>query len=73
MIEIFFRNIKQLLKIKSFIGTSRNAVETQIWTALSTMLLPCWLKHVVKYKSGLANLVVSLKLNIFTNIELNKC
>ncbi|WP_418855688.1 hypothetical protein [Prevotella sp.] len=41
MIEIFFRNIKQLLKIKSFIGTSRNTVETQIWTALSTMLLPC--------------------------------
>ena len=66
MIEIFFRNIKQLLKIKSFIGTSRNAVETQIWTALSTMLLPCWLKHVVKYKWGLANLVVSLRLNIFT-------
>lgn len=73
MIEIFFRNIKQLLKIKSFIGTSRNAVETQIWTALSTMLLPCWLKHVEKYKWGLANLVVSLRLNIFTNIELNKC
>lgn len=73
MIEIFFRHIKQLLKIKSFIGTSRNAVETQIWTALSTMLLPCWLKHVVKYKWWLANLVVSLRLNIFTNIELNKC
>ncbi len=54
MIEIFFRNIKQLLKIKSFIGTSRNAVETQIWTALSTMLLLCWLKHIAKYKWGLA-------------------
>ncbi len=39
MIEIFFRSIKQLLKIKSFIGTSRNAVEIQIWTALSTVLL----------------------------------
>lgn len=73
MIEIFFRNIKQLLKIKSFIGTSRNAVEAQIWTALPTMLLPYWLKHVVKYKWGLANLVVSLRLNIFTNIELYKC
>jgi transposase DDE domain len=52
MIEIFFRNIKQLLKINSFIGTSRNAVETQIWTALSTMLLLCWLKHIAKYKWG---------------------
>ena len=70
--EIFFRNIKQLLKIKSFIGTSRNAVETQIWTALSTMLLLCWLKHIAKYKWGLANLVVSLRLNTFTKIELEK-
>ena len=52
MIEIFFRNIKQLLKIKSFIGISRNTVETQIWTALSTMLLLCWLKHIAKYKWG---------------------
>ena len=72
MIEIFFRNIKQLLKIKNFIGTSRNAVETQIWTALSTMLLLCWLKHIAKYKWGLANLVVSLRLNTFTKIELEK-
>lgn len=72
MIEIFFRNIKQLLKINSFIGTSRNAVETQIRTALSTMLLLCWLKHIAKYKWGLANLVVSLRLNTFTKIELNK-
>ena len=66
MIDIFFRNIKQMLKIKSFIGTSRNAVETQILTALSTMLLLCWLKHIAKYKWGLANLVVSLRLNTFT-------
>lgn len=71
-IEIFFRNIKQLLKIKSFIGTSRNAVETQIWTALATMLLLCWLKHVAKYKWGLANLVVSFRLNTFTKTDLEK-
>ena len=71
-IEIFFRSIKQLLKIKSFIGTSRNAVETQIWTALATMLLLCWLKHVAKYKWALANLVVSLRLNTFTKIDLEK-
>lgn len=37
-IEIFFRNLKSLLRIKSFIGTSPNAVETQIWTAMTTML-----------------------------------
>ncbi|WP_260442447.1 transposase, partial [Tannerella forsythia] len=68
-IEIFFRNLKQLLRIKSFIGTSRNAVETQIWTALTTMLLLCWLKHTARYKWGLANLVVSLRLNTFTKMD----
>ena len=67
MIEIFFRDLKRLLKIKSFIGTSRNAVETQIWTALSTMLLLCWLKHTAKYKWGLANLVVSLTEHFYEN------
>jgi len=72
MIEIFFRNLKQLLRIKSFIGTSRNAVEIQIWTAMLTMLLLTWLKHRAKYKWGLANLVVSLRLNTFTKIDLEK-
>ena len=71
-IEIFFRSIKLLLKMKSFIGTSCNAVETQIWTALATMLLLCWLKYVAKYKWALANLVVSLRLNTFTKIDLEK-
>lgn len=71
-IEIFFRNLKQLLRIKSFIGTTRNAVETQIWTALTTMLLLCWLKRIARYKWALANLVVSLRLNTFTKIDLFK-
>ena len=71
-IEIFFRNLKQLLRIKSFIGTTRNAVETQIWTALTTMLLLAWLKRIAKYKWALANLVVSLRLNTFTKIDLFK-
>ena len=71
-IEIFFRNLKQLLRIKSFIGTSRNAVETQIWTAMITMLIFTWLKHIAHYKWALANLVVSLRLNTFTKIDLSK-
>ena len=71
-IEIFFRNLKQLLRIKSFIGTTRNAVEIQIWTALITMLILTWLKHIAKYKWAMANLVVSLRLNTFTKIDLNK-
>ncbi len=71
-IEIFFRNLKQLLRIKSFIGTSRNAVETQIWTAQATMLIFSWLKHMARHKWALANLVVSLRLNTFTKIDLVK-
>ena len=71
-IEIFFRSLKQILRIKSFIGTTRNAVETQIWTALITMLILTWLKHIAKYKWAMANLVVSLRLNTFTKIDLNK-
>lgn len=71
-IEIFFRNLKQLLRIKSFVGTSRNAVEIQIWTALTTMLMLTWLKHIARYKWALANLVVSLRLNTFTKIDLEK-
>ena len=71
-IEIFFRSLKQLLRIKSFIGTTRNAVEIQIWTALITMLILTWLKRIAKYKWAMANLVVSLRLNTFTKIDLSK-
>ncbi len=71
-IEIFFRNLKQLLRIKSFIGTSPNVVQTQIWTAMTTMLIFSWLKHIARYKWALANLVVSLRLNTFTKIDLFK-
>ena len=39
-VELFFKALKQNLKIKTFLGTSANAVKTQIWTALIAMLLP---------------------------------
>ena len=48
-IEIFFREIKQLLHIKSFIGTSQNAVMIQIWTAMITILILKYLKQLAKY------------------------
>lgn len=48
-IEMFFREIKQLLHIKSFIGTSENAVMIQIWTALITILVLKVLKAIAKY------------------------
>ena len=70
LIEIFFRNLKQRLSIKSFLGTSRNAVEVQIWTALITMLLMVYLKSIAKYPWCLSNLVSSLRTNTFTKIDL---
>lgn len=71
-IEIFFRDIKQLLHIKSFIGTSRNAVMIQIWTALITILILKYLKALAKYNWYLSNLVAFLRLNLFVKIELQK-
>ncbi len=56
-IEIFFREIKQLLHIKSFIGTSENAVMIQIWTALITILILKALKAMAKYGWYLSNIV----------------
>jgi len=71
-IEVFFRDIKQLLHIKTFIGTSKNAVMIQIWTALITILLLKWMKHVAKYNWYLSNLVAFIRLNVFVKIELQR-
>lgn len=69
-VEIFFREIKQLLHIKSFIGTSENAVLIQIWTALITILLLKYLKAKAKYGWHLSNLIAFIRLNLFVKIEL---
>jgi hypothetical protein len=69
-VEIFFRDIKQLLNIKSFIGTSHNAVMIQIWTALITILVLKALKAMAKYGWNLSNLVAFIRLNLFVKIEL---
>jgi hypothetical protein len=71
-IEIFFREIKQLLHIKSFIGTSENAVMIQIWTALITILILKVLKEVAKFAWQLSNLVAFIRLNLFVKIDLQK-
>jgi hypothetical protein len=71
-IEIFFRDIKQLLHIKSFIGTSKNAVLIQIWTALITILILKALKAMAKYNWHLSNLVAFIRLNLFVKINLQQ-
>jgi hypothetical protein len=69
-VEIFFREIKQLLHIKSFIGTSQNAVMIQIWTALITILILKVLKALAKFNWHLSNLVAFIRLNLFVKIDL---
>jgi hypothetical protein len=69
-IEIFFREVKQLLHIKSFIGTTENAVMIQIWTALITILILKALKAMAKYDWHLSNLVAFIRLNLFVKIDL---
>ena len=64
-IEIFFRFIKQNLKIKAFIGNSENAVLTQIYAALIVYLLLCYLKFMCNLSITLQNCIRILQLNLF--------
>jgi len=69
-IELFFKALKQNLKIKTFVGTSANAVKTQIWTALISMLLLRYLQLSSSFGWSLANLVALLRMNLFTHRDL---
>jgi hypothetical protein len=69
-IEIFFKTLKQNLKIKTFVGTSQNALFIQIWTALIAMLLIKYLQFKSKFGWSLSNLVAFLRWNLFTYREL---
>jgi len=69
-IELFFKALKQNLKIKTFVGTSANAVKTQIWTALMAMLILRFLQLRSKFNWSLSNLVALLRLNLFTHRDL---
>ena len=71
-VEIFFRDIKQQLHIKSFIGTSENAVMIQIWNALITILILKALKAQAKHPWYLSNLVAFIRLNLFVKVDLHK-
>ena len=64
-IETFFRWIKQNLRIKSFVGTSRNAVMTQIWIAMCVHLLLAYLKFVNKMAWTMSQILRLLQLNLF--------
>ena len=71
-VELFFKWIKQHLKVKSFVGTSVNAVRTQLWIALCAYLLVLFLK----FRSGLGQSILQIlrlvQLNLFERRDLNE-
>jgi len=69
-IELFFKAIKQSLRIKTFIGTSENAVQTQIWTALIAMLIVRYLQLRSTWNWGLSNLIAILRQQLFVYRDL---
>jgi IS4 transposase len=71
-IELFFKALKQNLKVKSFVGTTENALRIQIWTALIAMLLLKWMHYLSKAKWSFSNLASMLRLNLFTYRDLTQ-
>jgi hypothetical protein len=69
-IEVFFRHLKQNLRIKTFVGTSVNAVHIQIWTALIAMLVLKYLQLRASYGWSLSNLVALLRQQLFVYWDL---
>ena len=69
-IELFFKALKQSLKVKTFVGTSENAVQTQLWTALIAMLLVKYLQLKSTFGWSLSNLVALLRQQLFVYRDL---
>jgi len=69
-IELFFKSLKQLLRVKTFVGTSANALKTQIWTALIAMLMLRYLQLKSKYGWSLSNLVALVRQQLFVYRDL---
>ena len=69
-VELFFKWIKQNLKIKTFLGTSKNAVLTQIWTAMIYYLLLAYIKYQTKYKYSLLYLTRVIKECLFRGADI---
>lgn len=69
-IELFFKALKQSLKVKTFVGTSENAVQTQIWTALIAILMVKYLQLKSTFGWSLSNLVALLRQQLFVYRDL---
>ncbi len=71
-VELFFKWIKQHLRIKKFYGTSENAVKVQIWTAVSVYVLVAIVKKRLNLNVSLYTLLQIFSVTLFEKIPLNK-
>jgi hypothetical protein len=69
-IELLFKVLKQYLRVKTFVGTSANALRIQIWTALIALLVVKYLKLKATFGWSLANLIALLRMNLFVYRDL---
>jgi len=69
-VEVFFKHLKQLFRVKTFVGTSANAVRIQMWCSMIAMLVINYLKNKAKFKWHLSNLITFLRINLFVKINL---
>jgi IS4 transposase len=70
-VELFFKWIKQHLRIKQFYGTSENAVKTQIWIAVSVYVLVAIVKKRLNIKASLYEMLQILSLTMFEKTPIN--
>ena len=71
-VELFFKWIKQHLRIKAFFGTSENAVKTQIWIAISVYVIVAIVKKRMKIPASLYEILQILSLTVFERIPLDQ-
>lgn len=69
-VEVFFKHLRQLFRVKSFVGTSANAVRIQMWTSLIAMMLLRHFKKLAKFNWHLSNLITFMRINLFVKIDL---
>jgi Transposase DDE domain/Domain of unknown function (DUF4372) len=70
-IELFFKSLKQLMRVKTFVGTSANALKTQLWTALIAMLLLKYLYLKSTFNWSFSNMVALVRQQLFVYRELD--
>jgi Transposase DDE domain. len=69
-IELFFKALKQNLRVKTFLGTTENAVQTQIWTALIVILLIKYLQMRSRWPWSMSNLIAAFRVCMFAHKDL---